>query len=117
MLQVRFELTLFSSWVQEFKTCAFHHFATGAIFELKTGNNPVSHQYQWCVISHLYDLSFFVVLAGFEPVTFWMSTKCSNQLSYRTISNFFEHPARLELASPGYKSGIINLLYKGCIYY
>lgn len=40
VLQVRLELTPFSSWVRGFKSRAFHRFATGALFEPMEGLEP-----------------------------------------------------------------------------
>ena len=45
-----------------------------------TGVSPIP-----TVCNCRYTTLAFVVLTGFEPMTFWMSTKRSNQLSYKTI--------------------------------
>ena len=56
--------------------------------------------------------AYVVALVGNDPTTSSTSRKCS-PIELQGI--VFEHPARLELASLGYKSRIINQLYEGCV--
>lgn len=58
----------------------------------------VSHRYQRCVIAVIRHWNF-VVLTGFEPMTSWMSTKRSNQLSYKTIS-IYPNGVRTHMSLP-----------------